>query len=133
MARHSSYYHVVLNLDMSKAFNRISEIFFEVILKRFSFCKKRIDSVLKCIKLRGFSVIIDGESKFLQSQVGVRQGGTSGRGTSSLSCLTSDVGSIFFGEGRGPSEWAFSADVVPYEEASVSSWEAYLAPLDVRI
>ncbi|GAA0160574.1 reverse transcriptase [Lithospermum erythrorhizon] len=67
--------NVILNLDMSKAFDKLSWSFLEKILRRMGFSEIWIGRVMACINNNWFSIIINGKSEgFFKSGKGVRQG-----------------------------------------------------------
>ncbi|GAA0157176.1 hypothetical protein LIER_38412 [Lithospermum erythrorhizon] len=67
--------NVILNLDMSKAFDRLSWNFMHKILTKFGFSARWIGRVMACLNNNWFSVLINGRSAgFFKSEKGVRQG-----------------------------------------------------------
>ncbi|GAA0142553.1 reverse transcriptase [Lithospermum erythrorhizon] len=71
--------NVILNLDMSKAFDKLSWSFLQKVLRKFGrkfgFSEDWIGRVMACLSNNWFSIIINGKSKgFFKSDKGVRQG-----------------------------------------------------------
>ncbi|GAA0147841.1 reverse transcriptase [Lithospermum erythrorhizon] len=67
--------NVILNLDMAKAFDRLSWFFLQKVLAKFGFSEAWIDRVLACLKNNWFSLILNGKAVgFFKSEKGVRQG-----------------------------------------------------------
>ncbi|GAA0186292.1 reverse transcriptase [Lithospermum erythrorhizon] len=67
--------NTMVKLDISKAFDRLSWEFLQLILKRFGFSQDWIDRVATCINSCWFSIIFNGElAGYFQSKCGVRQG-----------------------------------------------------------
>ncbi|GAA0171395.1 hypothetical protein LIER_41148 [Lithospermum erythrorhizon] len=67
--------NVILNLDMAKAFDRLSWFFLQKVLAKFGFSEAWIDRVLACLENNWFSLILNGKAVgFFKSEKGVRQG-----------------------------------------------------------
>ncbi|GAA0168908.1 reverse transcriptase [Lithospermum erythrorhizon] len=67
--------NVILNLDMAKAFDRLSWNFLHKVLAKFGFSEAWIDRVLSCLGNNWFSLILNGKAVgFFKSEKGVRQG-----------------------------------------------------------
>ncbi|GAA0144869.1 reverse transcriptase [Lithospermum erythrorhizon] len=71
----NKYGNVILNLDMEKAFDRLSWDFLCKILAKFGFSTMVIERIRACLDNNWFSVLINGKSSgFFKSEKGVRQG-----------------------------------------------------------
>ncbi|GAA0156478.1 hypothetical protein LIER_13970 [Lithospermum erythrorhizon] len=67
--------NVILNLDMAKAFDRLSWFFLQKVLAKFGFSEAWIDKVMACLDNNWFSLILNGKVVgFFKSEKGVRQG-----------------------------------------------------------
>ncbi|XP_059301845.1 uncharacterized protein LOC132053756 [Lycium ferocissimum] len=67
--------NVVITLDMTKAYDRLSWIFLTRVLRQFSFGEIIIDMVWRLISNNWYSVLINGQSHgFFRSSRGVKQG-----------------------------------------------------------
>ncbi|GAA0156784.1 hypothetical protein LIER_14189 [Lithospermum erythrorhizon] len=63
--------NVILNLDMSKAFDKLSWTFLRNILKKFGFSEASITIVMQCVDNSWFSLLINGESSgYFKSEQG---------------------------------------------------------------
>lgn len=68
-------HNVVVKLEMTKAYNRVSEIFLTRVLRKFGFLKVMIDTVWRLISKNWYSVLVNGQSYgFFQSTRGLNQG-----------------------------------------------------------
>ncbi|GAA0161116.1 hypothetical protein LIER_17510 [Lithospermum erythrorhizon] len=61
--------NVILNLDMAKAFDKVSWGFLKPVLQCFSFADVWIDRVIKCLSNSWFSVLINGELPVISSPI----------------------------------------------------------------
>lgn len=67
--------NVVVKLDMTKAYDRVSWIFLTKVLREFGFSEVIIDMVWRLISSNWYSVLINGQSNgFFQSSRGLKQG-----------------------------------------------------------
>ncbi|GAA0158866.1 hypothetical protein LIER_38739 [Lithospermum erythrorhizon] len=67
--------NLMINIDMSKAFDKLSWNFLDIFTQKFGFQVGWIDMIRRCISNSWFSVIINGESQgYFHSGKGVRQG-----------------------------------------------------------
>ena len=54
--------YMAVNLDMSKAYNKVEWEFIEKVMRRMGFHEKWVGWVLKCITTVTYSVLINGEA-----------------------------------------------------------------------
>ncbi|XP_019258573.1 PREDICTED: uncharacterized protein LOC109236798 [Nicotiana attenuata] len=67
--------NVVINLDMTKAYDRLSWLFLTKMLRKFGFCERFIGMVYDLVGNNWYSVLVNGQSHgFFKSSRGVKQG-----------------------------------------------------------
>lgn len=67
--------NVVLKLDLTKAYDRLSWLFLIKVLRKFGFCENFIDMIWRIISNYWYSLLLNGQvGGFFSSSRGVRQG-----------------------------------------------------------
>lgn len=60
----NKFHHVVVKLDMAKAYDRVSCLFLTKVLRRFGFLEIIIDMVWRILSNNWYSVLVNGQSHF---------------------------------------------------------------------
>ena len=55
--------HMVLKLDMSKAYNRLEWVFLQRTMEKMGFSSKWIRWIMECIKFISYLILVNGEPK----------------------------------------------------------------------
>jgi len=62
ISRRNQLYNVVVKLDMTKAYDRVSWKYLVQVLRRFGYSERIIDMIVRLLNNNWYSVIINGQS-----------------------------------------------------------------------
>ena len=66
--------YMALELDMSKAYDRVEWAFLEWIMRRMGFAERWIALIMSCVKTVSYSILINGQAQGHIPSRGIRQG-----------------------------------------------------------